>query len=71
MKIKASYTVEAAIIMPIVMLTVALIINVGIIKYNETQETIAECMEEEPPDAVGRVRLLLFSEDVLEELKWN
>lgn len=71
MKAKASYTVEAALIMPMVILIVALVINTGIAMHQETITTITECLAITPIDTVKRVRLLWLCEDVQEEIVWN
>lgn len=70
-ELQASYTVEAAILMPLILFIIMAFISTGIDQYQEVVAAIAESEKMKPPGAVEKVRLLLFCENVLEELEWK
>lgn len=70
-EVKGSYTIEAAILMPLILFTIMAFITTGIDEYQEVITAIAESEKMKPQEAAEKVRLLLLCENVLEELEWK
>ena len=70
-EVKGSYTVEAAILMPMILFIIMAFISAGINEYHTVIAAIAESEKMKPQGAAEKVRLLLFCENVLEELEWK
>ena len=70
-KIQASYTVEAAILIPIILFIIAFCINTAIDQYQEITAEIQETEQIKAPKAVEKVRFLMFLEKAAEELEWK
>ncbi len=70
-RVRASYTVEAAILMPIVLILVGVICEKGIEMYQKTKEQFAvidgEC-QTQPLETLWRLQM---TEDVMEEFGWK
>lgn len=69
--LKASYTVEAAILMPIVLCVAAVIIQKGICMYQQTQEEFQSKDSICRTEAVKTIYCLQTAEDVWEEFGWK
>lgn len=68
---KASYTVEAAILMPIVLCVSAVIIQKGICMYQQTQKEFQSKDKVCQTEAVKTIYRLQTAEDVWEEFEWK
>jgi hypothetical protein len=70
-EVRGSYTVEVAILMPLILFIIMAFISIGIEEYQVVLASIAESEKMKPQGAAEKVRLLLFCENVLEELEWK
>lgn len=68
---RASYTVEAAIIMPIVMILLGVVLERGITMYQQTMSAFGQIDTVCETDAVKTLYRLQMAEDILEEFGWN
>lgn len=69
--LKASYTVEAAILMPIVLCVVAVMLQKGILMYQQTQEEFQNKDSICRTEAVKTIYRLEMAEDIWEEFGWK
>lgn len=70
-ELRASYTVEAAVILPIALFVTVIVIQLGIEKYTELAGEFGRidiCAQTKGAETVYRLEA---SEDVWEELKWK
>lgn len=69
--LRASYTIEAAILMPIVLCMIAVLLQMGIHMYQQMRE---ECRDKDylcQTKAVETVQRLRLAGDAWEEIGWN
>lgn len=69
--LSGNYTVEAAILMPLILFIVAACIHTGIDFHQEVISSIKECEAVKAERSVEKVRFLLSCENLLEELEWK
>ena len=69
--LRASYTVEAAILMPIVLGIVAVLLQIGIHMYQQTREEFGKKDSICQTNAIETVWRLRLAGDVWEEIRWK
>lgn len=68
---KGSYTVEAAVIMPVIVFIIAAILQLSFDNYRQVVLQTEICQEMEMPQPVKTVRFLLFGREIAEEIQWK
>ena len=65
---KGSYTIEAAIILPVILIFLVHVVELAVENYQAAQDTVSLCEQMKPDDPLEVVRMLLFGKEIVEEI---
>ena len=65
---KGSYTIEAAIILPVILLFLVHVAELAVEIYQAVQDTVSMCEQIKQEDPSEVVRMLLFGKEIVEEI---